>query len=326
MNDSARPEGAASTGSDIADRLRIHRLSTVVAGKVPPLRHRLLVPNELTVINGDGGLGKGVIAADIAAEYTKDGEAVVIADHEGHEREWRRRVDWRGGNPDLVYIQQPYKDGVLSLVDPSITDDYRAACDELNIGLLIIDSIITATAGLDVFGPNGAQALSRAVQRIGRTTLGLTHIAKGGGGSYGSVFFKNLSRLQWEADLVPGSTSISDKGITLEPTKQNEYPGLPTYVVRADGSPEENRLDLDWTPVDAKPQAEKTKAHHVLNFVPVGQSNEATAKDIWDTARSAGLDIEYENARRAIRRAADDGRIRDNGLAHSARRFWRDKE
>src|SRR5207249_1088004 len=111
-----------------------------------PLLIGYLDPEEHTVMFGDGSIGKGVIAAFLASELTKeDPSAVVyIADYERHARfEWRPRVECFGGDMDRVFIVQPR--------EPLWKVAEEIAVDAENVGAtyLIVDSAGYAVGDLE---------------------------------------------------------------------------------------------------------------------------------------------------------------------------------
>ncbi len=104
----------------------------------------------------------------------------------------------------------------------------RRVCDRQGVRMIVVDSAKMAA------GPSGGSGSSAedstlnlylALREIGRPALIIDHktkadIAKGKTGGYGSVFYENLARLQWEMTQLV-ELSVTERTFVLKLMKQN---------------------------------------------------------------------------------------------------------
>jgi hypothetical protein len=159
-----------------------------------PLLLDRLEPEDHTILFGDGGTGKGVIAAWWVARLTRDhGMKVCILDYEAHARyEWKPRLRQMGGNLDLVFISQP--DNAIWDVAKQLREEMLA----LDIDYVIVDSVTYACMGQEVEKSATAVKYSHAINNIGFPTLSLAHTTKTDADPkhpFGSVFWSNGARM-----------------------------------------------------------------------------------------------------------------------------------
>jgi hypothetical protein len=181
-------------GEAPAEREPLFRpMSDVEVVEPMPLLLGRLDPSSHTVLFGDGGTGKGVIAAWWAARLTAGGMKVGVLDYERNARfEWRPRLDAFGAALALVSISQP---------DRPIWEDAERIGDEardLGIGYLVVDSVTYACMGQEVEKSVTAARYSRAIDSIGLPMLSLAHTTKADANPqhpFGSVFWSNGARL-----------------------------------------------------------------------------------------------------------------------------------
>jgi len=220
----------------------------------PPLEHHILARGFHMLLYAFGGSGKGVIAAWIAAQLTKEGVVVGILDFEDNAEEWRARIERFGGHMDLVRLVQPVPEGALSGALWDQAEVIRDFVRELGIEFLIIDSVLPAAqvTGSDIGAPDLPTNYQRALKTIGGTTLSLGHAAgtmkrESLAKPWGSHQWRNTFRLTWAA---------WQQGDTLDVwlTKTNQYPRysfrLPWAWARELGAGE-TPPDLEWSEVDA---------------------------------------------------------------------------
>lgn len=163
---------------------------------VPPLPAILgrLHPSAHTILFGDGGTGKGVIAAWWIAAMTRDlGMRVLILDYEQHAQfEWRPRVEIFGGDLDAVFIVQP----VRPIWD--IAAWVAGQAEQHNADYMVVDSVAYACVGEEVEKSVTATRYSMAIATIGRPTLSLAHVPKATedpNHPFGSTFWSNGARV-----------------------------------------------------------------------------------------------------------------------------------
>jgi hypothetical protein len=162
----------------------------------PAVEQSLLIgrldPNDHTILFGDGGTGKGVIAAWWASQLTKD-MSVLILDYENHaETEWRKRLEAFKGDMDKVYVVSP----TAAIWD--IAGSVGELIKELRVGYVIVDSAIYACVGADAYTPEAATKYSLAISQFGKPVLTLAHKTKSKDEQskpFGSVFWHNGARL-----------------------------------------------------------------------------------------------------------------------------------
>lgn len=172
--------------------LKVTVLKDVVPSVDQPLLIKRLDPNDHTILFGDGGTGKGVIAAYWAAQLTAEMK-VLILDYENHaETEWVKRVKAFGGDMEKVFVVSP----VAAIWD--IAGAVTELIKELDIGYVMVDSAIYACAGADAYTPEAATKYSLAISQFGRPVLTLAHKTKSKDDQdkpFGSVFWHNGARL-----------------------------------------------------------------------------------------------------------------------------------
>lgn len=189
-------------------------LSDITAEAPKPLRLGFLDPDDATVLYGDGGTGKGVLAASWAAALSRDGEIVLILDYEAHARtEWRPRVEAFGGDLERVRISQPK----IAIWDAA--DDIAAEAASVGATWVFVDSVAYACLGLEVEKSATAIRYSAAITRLGLPTLSLAHTTKADGDQrhpFGSVFWSNGAR------VTISMTGRGDAPRVLENRKTNQ--------------------------------------------------------------------------------------------------------
>ena len=163
-----------------------------------------LHPLEHTVLYGDGGTGKGVIAAWMVAHLTGRCHSgkhtlsdrpmrVLIVDYEQHaSHEWRPRVEKLHGDMDMVMILQP--------VRPiwEIAGWLRGQIERWEIDYVVIDSVSYACVGEEPEASTTAVRYSMAVAQLQTPVLSIAHVTKAEADPkhpFGSVFWSNGARV-----------------------------------------------------------------------------------------------------------------------------------
>lgn len=156
-----------------------------------PLLLDRIHPHEHTILYGDGGTGKGVIAAWWVARLTRAGMSVLVVDYEYHMNyEWRPRVEGFGGDMDLVAVLQPERP-IWEIAGWLRTQ--AAAYD-----IVVVDSVTYACVGEEVEKSVTATKYSMAVNMLGRPVLSIAHVTKSDAAPkdpFGSVFWSNGARI-----------------------------------------------------------------------------------------------------------------------------------
>lgn len=150
-----------------------------------------LHPQEHTILYGDGGTGKGVIAAWWVARLTRAGMRVLVVDYEYHVNyEWRPRVEGFGGDMKNVAVLQPKR----PIWD--IAAWLRDWADEFDY--VVIDSVSYACVGEEVEKSVTATKYSMAVNQLAKPVLSIAHVTKANSDPnhpFGSIFWSNGARV-----------------------------------------------------------------------------------------------------------------------------------
>lgn len=184
----------------------------------PPPYLGWLAPEGTTILYGDGGDGKGWIAASAIKGLLKQDIKTAILDFENHPTEWAYRLDKLGVSlADVVYFQP--NSTMARWADAKVAERIRDA----GVKYLVVDSATYASNVDDPYSPQTAMQYKQARLRLGNLpVLLLAHTAKSSSDSiYGSVFWRNEARLTWnlKRDYSTGQRSMVCK-------KANAYPSL----------------------------------------------------------------------------------------------------
>jgi DnaB helicase-like protein len=189
-----------------------------------------LSPEGTTVLYGDGGDGKGWVAAKWASQLDA---RVAILDFENHPNEWAYRLDKFGLTDDVLYVS------------PGITlekwANERAArlLREERVGFLIVDSAMYASNVDDPYSPASAMAYKFARLRLGNMpAILLAHTTGGQDKVFGSVFWRNEARIVWRL-----GKSVTRQRY-LECRKANNYQYLEGKKYQIEFSEERGILNL----------------------------------------------------------------------------------
>lgn len=156
-----------------------------------------LHPNEHTILFGDGGTGKGVIAAWWATELARDEMTVLIVDYEQHARhEWRPRVGAFCAEDPAILGRIFYVQPVAPIWD--IAGWIRSEAQRVNADYIIVDSITYAAAGMEPEKSVTAVKYTAAANSIGYPVLSIGHVTKADADPqhpFGSVYWHNGARI-----------------------------------------------------------------------------------------------------------------------------------
>jgi len=220
-------ELASTTSHD--DALGLVDLGAFRAPPVPPILG-VLSPEGTTVLYGDGGDGKGWIAAKWASQLDVK---VAIIDFENHPNEWAYRLD-KFGLQDVLYVSPP------NTMERWANDRAARLLRNAGIGFLIVDSAMYASNVDDPYSPASAMAYKRARSRLDNLpAILLAHTTGGQDKVFGSVFWRNEARIVWRLnkDLLTRQRS-------LECRKANNYQDLEGKRFHIEFSEEHGILNL----------------------------------------------------------------------------------
>jgi biotin operon repressor len=179
----------------------------------------------VTVLHGDGGAGKGSLAALWVAQVTIGGGRVLVIDLEGHPQEWRRRVVGLGGDPEKV-LWVGHQTGYL---EPQGMP---------GVDLVVVDSagyLRLEDAPATDWGPDVPVMLQDAAKVSGVPWLVLAHHSKTSDGTkaFGSVFWHNVPRASYSlVKDASGARTLSCHKATdmAADLLDNEWDVLGTYA------------------------------------------------------------------------------------------------
>ncbi len=206
----------------------------------PPLLG-VLSPHGTTVLYGDGGDGKGWVAARLAAQLSRK---VAILDFEMQPSEWAYRLSKFGVTlDDVLYFSPP------TTMDRWATEESARMLRTEGVEYLIVDSAMYASDVEDPYSPNGALAYGRARRRLNNLpALLLAHTTGGADKVFGSVFWRNESRIVWRLnkDALTRQRHLSCR-------KANGYSWLEGTRLNIEFSEEQGILNLhahgtSWSP------------------------------------------------------------------------------
>lgn len=259
-----RLAGVAEAPSPTADtRLDVWRLDELEVAEDTAMLAGHIHPTDHTILFGDGGTGKGVIAAQLVADLSVD-MRVLILDYEAHARhEWRKRVPHFGGAMKHVWIIQP--------TEPiwDIAQQVRELIEAEHIDLVVVDSVTYACVGEEVEKSATAAKYTVAVSHLKRPVLSLAHTTKtdlGAKHPFGSIFWSNGARVT--INVRVDGPSYNDPRI-VECKKTNQSAPFAPYSIAWDWVDTELPQSL-WTKRAQYKVDWKTAARTVLSQHPQG--------------------------------------------------------
>lgn len=246
QKDAKRQIDKAKRAQAEGDELGDQTLHDITVGPPPEqLCDPFLAPDGTTVIYGRGGVGKGMVSVWLAHRLVQQGQTVMVIDYEGHPKEWSRRaraMGWSSEELKSVHYRAPFGKAWTATKGDlhEVAELVREEVEALEVTFLIIDSYTTATSSGDAMGGQAAaQEFFNALDRIGRPTLVIAHVAGGQGRfpekPFGSVFVHNLARETWaveqseegdEADVWDAETwKVQPRVMQLELRNQKKNDG-----------------------------------------------------------------------------------------------------
>ena len=150
----------------------------------------ILSPNGTTIFYGDGGDGKGWIAARMVSQLHR---RVAILDFEMQPQEWGYRLSRFGLSlDDVLYYSPP------TTFDRWANETAARTLRDEGVEFLVVDSAMYASNVEDPYSPNGALAYGRARRRLDNLpALLLAHTTGNVDKVFGSVYWRNECRIAW---------------------------------------------------------------------------------------------------------------------------------
>lgn len=204
---------------------------------VPPakLLEDYIHPTEHTILYGDGGTGKGVVAAHWTANLLRAGKVILLVDYEQHaQHEWRPRVETflderpkshpHGHAPD----DRDLLDKAVHIVQPTrpiwdIQDWLREQVRRVGADIVMIDSVTYACVGEAAEDSRTAIKYSMAINRLGCAVLSLAHVTKtdlNPKHPFGSAYWSNGARITVAISRKEPSDGASPRILTNHKTNQ----------------------------------------------------------------------------------------------------------
>lgn len=253
-------------------------LSDVDPREPEPLLMDKLHAQEHTILYGDGGTGKGVIAAWWVAMLTRAGHTVLVIDYEYHMNyEWRPRVEGFGGDMEMVAVLQPNRpiwDIAGWLRTQASAYDY-----------VVIDSVTYACVGEEVEKSVTATKYSMAINQLMKPVLSIAHVTKQDASPnhpFGSIFWSNGARVTINVSRLRPEDPESPRVLRNMKTNQRG-PFRPVQI------------DWTWLDNDGPPgceartcrnvPADQVGMPHHLHESPFLASQNAMIRDAFDRLR-----------------------------------------
>jgi len=204
---------------------------------VPPakLLEDYIHPTEHSILYGDGGTGKGVIAAHWTANLLRDGKIILLVDYEQHaQHEWRPRVEAflsarnAGDGLDARDDQRALLDKAVHIVQPTqpiwdIQDWLKEQVRRVGADIVVVDSVTYACVGEAAEDSRPAIKYSMAINRLGCAVLSLAHVTKtdlNPRHPFGSAYWSNGARITVAVSRKEPNDGASPRILTNHKTNQ----------------------------------------------------------------------------------------------------------
>ncbi len=332
----------------------LENIPGVLASQVKPEKVNWLWNNwiprrEITMLDGDPGMGKSVITLDLAARVTKgwgmpDGSeaqcpasgVVVVSTEDTTSTTIRPRLEVAGAELSLVRLITEISDSAgVSRLPELARDEQRieAAIHDVDAALLIVDPLV---ASLDVKTDTHKDAevrrnlavVKRLAVRTGVAVVGLRHFNKAGGGNplyrgQGSIAFSGAARSVFLAANDPDDPTqrilaVAKSNLAVQPSSLRYQLGPPGETVRVTWEGESPRMAVDLL-VDTggeEGRSERADARELLQEVLAG--GPVPQKDIQRMAKERGI------SQKTLSRAKKDLGVQSahTGQGRDTKWFW----
>ena len=287
-------------------------VSQLTSRDVPWLWPSWLAAGKLSILDGDPGLGKSLLALDLCARLTTgrawpDGSpgaepanVIILNGEDGPEDTIRVRLQRAGADLDRVFVPPPDQFG-LPWRFPGQTDLLCAAVERTKAKLVVIDPIMafldsSVMTASDQHVRAALLPLAQLAEQLSFAHLLIRHLNKTsitnsvyrGGGSIGIV---GACRMGWLVGVDPRCS----KQRVLAQVKNNLAPPQPSLgyeiVTRDHGPPELKWLGPSpWSADEIVVRRRPTEADRACAFLRILlEKGPKTSRDIWKEAREQGL-------------------------------------
>lgn len=276
-----------------------------------------VLDDQVTILYGDGGVGKSLFAEAIAVTI-QDGTDGVLG---MHPTEWRKALilDWESSPEDHGERYEAIRVGAglpeqrllylrCELPITEMQAQVKRLIMEEGIGFIVVDSVVAASPD-DAETSNTARRFFRALRSFKVPILCISHVTKDrkGADPFGSIFWKNLARNTWLMETEVEDSHLSH--ISLINKKVNSGPLTPPIGYRLEFTPGQitfRREPPVTLPTEKRPSGFKAwqLIKEELALAPEGMSQAALEEE---------TGLEAPSIRQALKRGKQDGIFRKEG-------------
>jgi RecA-family ATPase len=252
---------------------------------------------EITMLDGDPGMGKSVITLDLAARVTKgwpmpDGSdaqvpprgVVVISTEDTPSTTIRPRLEAAGADLERVRIIAEISDTHGVVYSPELAQHEAAiekAIQDVDAALLIVDPLVASLdAKTDTHKDQQVRRNLTIVKRLAVRTsvavVGLRHFNKAGGGNplyrgQGSIAFTGAARAVLltahdPEDQTQNVLAVAKSNLAVQPPSLRYRLGPPSETVRVTWEGESPRTAVDLL-VDTEDEEGRSKTESAMEFL-----------------------------------------------------------
>jgi hypothetical protein len=222
----ARPTGQSSRTHEPRFTPIVQCVADIVPERIRWLWKPYLPLGAVTILQGDPGLGKSSILADLAARVTRGscaplsdapmprGGVLMLTSEDSHAAVLRPRLEAAGASSERVFVMTEVfstRDGLPRHV--ALSEHLGAievACVEQDVRLLVVDPVMSFMGGsIDAYSDYGVRqcldAVAPLAQRLDLAVVLVRHFTKSRSGTAmhhgsGSIAFSGLARSVLEVD------------------------------------------------------------------------------------------------------------------------------
>lgn len=286
---SLRPPGRSSRADEPKFTPIVQCVADIVPERIRWLWRSYVPLGAVTILQGDPGLGKSSILADLAARVTRGscaplsdapmpaGGVLMLTSEDSHAAVLRPRLEVAGAAPERVFVMTEVfstRDGLPRHVALSEhLGAIEAACIEQDVRLLVVDPVMSFIGGsVDAYSDYGVRqcldALAPLAQRRDLAVMLVRHFTKSRSGAAmhhgsGSIAFSGLARSVLEVDET-------SNGRVLASVKRN-YGAAPEAVrygfVEVPGPLGESVGRIEWLATTPRTPPEPTMRERAIVFL-----------------------------------------------------------
>jgi hypothetical protein len=260
----------------------------------------IMHPHGVTLIYGEGGIGKGMISIHVIKHLIAEGHTPLVLDYEQNLWEWKHRAY---AAHIFFDVAQPSGHLTATSVGPLLLE-----MAERNITHLVIDSASAAREKVsenDAGGADTTLAMYAVMQKLGVPILLIGHMAKSASKKnptpMGSTHYVTQSRLVYHATGGDGKVSIKCQKANDRDRQRLSF----DFNIRNKTTPEGEMLVIEKAgPAGIKVKA-ATHADRILEVVILGA--EYRVSDVVKLLSDADVEIDPDTLRTVMDRMVKDG-------------------